>query len=107
MSDLSPVSGSKRKLGFGAVRAAFDPGCVFIPPPLTGVRYQPPSDEILDCCFNCELYLSRICRPVFSCHAKIPYLVLNFRLSQMRFFSSPSIWVASRSHWRVAATSWV
>ena len=25
MSDLSPVSGSKRKLGFWAVRAAFDP----------------------------------------------------------------------------------
>src|SRR6266404_6476035 len=28
MSDLSPLSGVKRKLDFGAVRAAFDPGCV-------------------------------------------------------------------------------
>src|SRR6266404_9623873 len=28
MSDLSPLSGVKRKVDFGAVRAAFDPGCV-------------------------------------------------------------------------------
>src|SRR6266403_1320872 len=28
MSDLSPLSGVKRKLDSGAVRAAFDPGCV-------------------------------------------------------------------------------
>src|SRR6266404_723508 len=28
MSDLSPLSGVKRKLDFGAVRSAFDPGCV-------------------------------------------------------------------------------
>jgi hypothetical protein len=28
MSELSPLSGVKRKLDFGAVRAAFDPGCV-------------------------------------------------------------------------------
>ncbi len=28
MSDLSPLSGVKRKLDFGAVRAAFDLGCV-------------------------------------------------------------------------------
>jgi predicted TIM-barrel fold metal-dependent hydrolase len=28
MSDLSPLSGVKRKLDFGGVRAAFDPGCV-------------------------------------------------------------------------------
>jgi hypothetical protein len=40
----------------------------FRPSPLTGVRYQPPSDEVLDCCLNCELYLSRICRPIFSWH---------------------------------------
>jgi len=35
MSDLSPLSGVKRKLDFGAVRAAFDPGRVetfFVPP---------------------------------------------------------------------------
>src|SRR5947207_14545524 len=41
MSDLSPLSGVKRKLDFGAVRAAFDPGCVktfFLPQkqPATG-----------------------------------------------------------------------
>jgi hypothetical protein len=28
MSDLSPLSGAKRKSDFGAVRSAFDPGCV-------------------------------------------------------------------------------
>jgi hypothetical protein len=28
MSDLSPLSGEKRKSDFGAVRSAFDPGCV-------------------------------------------------------------------------------
>jgi hypothetical protein len=28
MSELSPLSGVKLKLDFGAVRAAFDPGCV-------------------------------------------------------------------------------
>jgi hypothetical protein len=28
MSDLSPVSGVKRKLDFGAVRSVDDPGCV-------------------------------------------------------------------------------
>jgi hypothetical protein len=28
MSDLSPLSGVKRKLDFGAVRSAFDLGCV-------------------------------------------------------------------------------
>jgi len=29
MSDLSPVSGAKRKLDFGAVKAAFDPKPTF------------------------------------------------------------------------------
>src|SRR5258708_6732714 len=28
MSELSPLSGANRKLDFGAVRSAFDPGCV-------------------------------------------------------------------------------
>jgi hypothetical protein len=31
-------------------------------------RHQPLRDEVLDCGLNCELYLSRIFRPVFSCH---------------------------------------
>ena len=31
MSELSPLSGVKWKLGFGAVGAAFDPGCSLIP----------------------------------------------------------------------------
>jgi hypothetical protein len=30
MSDLSPLSGVKRKLDFGAVRAAFDPERTFL-----------------------------------------------------------------------------
>ncbi len=33
MSDLSPLSGVKRKLDFGAVRAAFDPEQTFGPSP--------------------------------------------------------------------------
>ena len=44
----------------------------FRPSPLTGVRYQPLPDEVLDCGLNCELYLSRVCRPVFSCHTNFP-----------------------------------
>ena len=28
MSELSPLSGAKRKLEFGAAKADFDPGCV-------------------------------------------------------------------------------
>jgi hypothetical protein len=39
MSDLSRVSGSKRKLGFGAVMAAFDPKWAF-----DSVRFQHVSD---------------------------------------------------------------
>jgi len=33
MSEFSPLSGPKRKLNFGAVRAAFDPGRTNVPLP--------------------------------------------------------------------------
>ena len=43
MSDLSPLSGAKRKLDFGAVRAAFDPNATFGPwnQPLSHGRSNP------------------------------------------------------------------
>src|ERR1700736_2738407 len=73
------------------------------PSPLTGVRYQPFPDEVLDCCLNCKLYLGRVCRPVFSCHINFP--LRWFDCHPGRLLRSRSIFVASRSHWRVAATS--
>src|SRR6266404_9518944 len=41
MSDLSPLSGVKRKSDFGDVRAAIDPGCVKTP--MANFRVELPS----------------------------------------------------------------
>jgi len=42
MSELSPLSGAKRKLDFGAVRAAFDPERTY-PAPITPSLKRPMS----------------------------------------------------------------
>src|SRR5258706_15642566 len=47
------------------------------PSPLTGVDNQALPNEVLDCFLYCELYLGRICWPVFSCHINFPTLLIS------------------------------
>jgi len=92
-----------RRLPHGFIAA-----CPFWPSPLTRVDYQALPDEVLDRFVNWAPYFSRICRPVFSSHNNIPSLVLSSRSFDCHpapWFSLRSIWVASRNHLRVAATS--